>query len=55
MWRKMAAQGEILFQKGHSFASAFLPHIYMLLAEFIKGLHYSFLARIKQSLSDIMT
>lgn len=51
----MVAQGEILFQKGHSFASAFLPHIYMLPAGFIKALHYSLLACIKQSLSNIMT
>lgn len=55
MRTEMVARGEILLQKGHSFASAFLPHIYMLLAGFIKGLHYSLLARMKQSLSDIMT
>lgn len=51
----MVVQGKILFQKGHSFASAFFHHIYMLLTVFIKGLLYSFLAHIKQSLSYIMT
>lgn len=51
----MVLWGEILFQKDHSFASAFLPHIYMLLAAFIKGLHSSLLAHMKQSFSDITT